>query len=159
MAPRKNEIVEESYYTLILWCFFICEIKNNNKKILNYYDVQITKWLHLSFFIFKSVGRGGVVWWWLYLINPLQKTVTQLYRLIPSNSVLQLFSFDSGYSLVVLGKYVLSERVGGEERIRYDNLFSNIAFHFFTTIKLIYILVYQSYYIRYKKTRGTAMER
>jgi len=29
MAPRKNEIVEESYYTLILCCFLICEIKKN----------------------------------------------------------------------------------------------------------------------------------
>ena len=62
MAPRKNEIVEESYYTLILCCFFVCEIKkNNNKKPLNSYDVQITKLLHLSFFIFKSLGRGGMV--------------------------------------------------------------------------------------------------
>jgi hypothetical protein len=28
MAPRKNEIVEGSYYTLSLCCFFICEKKN-----------------------------------------------------------------------------------------------------------------------------------
>jgi hypothetical protein len=44
MAPRKNEIVKESYimyYTLILCWFFICEIKKklvtNNKKLLNSY--------------------------------------------------------------------------------------------------------------------------
>ena len=30
MAHRKNEIVEESYYTLIFCCFFICEIKRNS---------------------------------------------------------------------------------------------------------------------------------
>ena len=30
MAPRKNEIVEESYYTLILCCFFIYEIKKTS---------------------------------------------------------------------------------------------------------------------------------
>ena len=29
MAPRKNEIVKESYNTLILCRFFICEIKKN----------------------------------------------------------------------------------------------------------------------------------
>jgi hypothetical protein len=41
MAPRKNEIVEESYYTLILCCFFICRIKkklvaNNKNKNKNF---------------------------------------------------------------------------------------------------------------------------
>jgi hypothetical protein len=57
------------------------------------------------FFIFKSAGEGEVVWGWLYLINSLQiktQTATQLHGQIPSNSVLQLYSFDSGYSLVVL---------------------------------------------------------
>ena len=29
MAPRKNEVVEESYYTLIFCCFFIYEMKTN----------------------------------------------------------------------------------------------------------------------------------
>jgi hypothetical protein len=40
MAARKNEIVRESYYTLILCCFFICEIKKivtNSKKLFNSY--------------------------------------------------------------------------------------------------------------------------
>jgi hypothetical protein len=62
MAPKKNEIVEESYYTLILYCFFICEIKKivtNNKKLLNSYichikcpNYQITA---IVFFIFRLV--------------------------------------------------------------------------------------------------------
>jgi hypothetical protein len=29
MVPKKNDIVEEGYNTLILCCFFICEIKKN----------------------------------------------------------------------------------------------------------------------------------
>ena len=68
MALRKNEIVEESNYTLILCCFFICEIKKklttNNKKILNSYiclsgcpNYRITA---IVFFLFSGrLGRGG----------------------------------------------------------------------------------------------------
>jgi hypothetical protein len=65
MAPRKNEIVAESYHTLILCCFFICEIKKiatNNKKLLNSYichsgcpNYQITA---IVFFNFRLVGEG-----------------------------------------------------------------------------------------------------
>ena len=65
MAPRKNLIIEESYYTLILCCFVICEIKRlvtKNKKLLNSYicqsgcpNYQITA---IVFFIFLSVGEG-----------------------------------------------------------------------------------------------------
>jgi hypothetical protein len=104
--------------TLILCCFFICEIKKlvtNSKKLLNSYifdkvDVQITKLLHLSFLFSGQLGRGRVVWGWLYLIDSLQKkkTATQLYCQIPSNFVFQLYSFDSGYSLVVFGKDIWS---------------------------------------------------
>jgi predicted NACHT family NTPase len=78
MAPRKNEIVKESYHTLILCCFFICEIKKittNNKKLLNSYichsgcpNYQITA---IVFFNLRSVGEG---WFEVdYLINSLQK--------------------------------------------------------------------------------------
>jgi hypothetical protein len=48
-------------------------------------DVQITKWLHLSFLFSSRLGRGEVVWGWLYFINSLQEktqktqTATQLY--------------------------------------------------------------------------------
>jgi hypothetical protein len=65
-------------------------------------NYQMTEFV---FIIFKSAGEGEVVWGWLYLINSLQiktQTATQLHGQIPSNSVLQLYSFDSGYSLVVL---------------------------------------------------------
>ena len=55
----------------------------------------------------------------------------------------QLYLFDSGYSFVVLGKNFLSGG-RGESIIYYKMFFSpNIAYHFFTTIKLIYTLVYQ----------------
>jgi hypothetical protein len=52
-------------------------------------DVQIIKWLHLSFLFSSRLGRGRDGWGWLYLINSLQKnlqktqTATQLYCLIP----------------------------------------------------------------------------
>jgi hypothetical protein len=51
---------------------------------------------------------------------------------------------------------------GGERGSDITIFFPNIAFHFFTTIKLIYTLEYQSYLlaaIRYKKTWSTSMER
>ena len=61
------------------------------------------------FFIFKSAGEGegwfeGDSTWLIHYKKKTQKTqtATQLYCSIPSNSVLQLYSFDSGYSLVVL---------------------------------------------------------
>ena len=91
-------------------------------------DVQITAFV---FFIFRSVeeleggggGGGGA------------------YYQIPSNVVLQLYSFDSGYSLVVFGKDILS---GGGERGSDNTFFFKISFHYFTTIKIINTLVYQS---------------
>ena len=52
MAPRKNEIVDENYYTLILCCFFICEIPITKR------NAQIIKLLQLSFLFFRSVGEG-----------------------------------------------------------------------------------------------------
>jgi hypothetical protein len=59
--------------------------------------------------------------------------------------VLHLYSFDSGYSLVVLGKDCF-ECGGGESGsdIIKKIIPSNLAFHFFITMKLIYTLVYQS---------------
>ena len=62
---------------------FACEIKNNELLITKSFsiliidkvDVQITKWLHLSF-LFSSRLGGGVVWGWLYFINSLQNTQT-----------------------------------------------------------------------------------
>jgi hypothetical protein len=66
-----------------------------------YYLVQINKLLHLSFLFSGQLrsSRGRVV-----------------YCQIPSNFVLQLYSFDSGYSLVVFGKDILSG--GGENKKR-----------------------------------------
>ena len=64
MAPRKNEIVEGSYYTLSLCCFFICEKKKvtNNKKfwilIFVIVDVQITAIVFLLFSGRLGRGRG-----------------------------------------------------------------------------------------------------
>jgi hypothetical protein len=53
--------------------------------------------------------------------------------------VLQLYSFDYGYSLVVLGKDFLSWSGGEGKRIIYYKCYSpSIAFHVLTTIKLIY---------------------
>jgi hypothetical protein len=61
MAPRKNEIVEGSYYTLSLCCFFICEKKNKlpitTRTVsdltewyprLQYYDVQTLEYRYIS---------------------------------------------------------------------------------------------------------------
>jgi hypothetical protein len=59
---------------------------------------------------------------------------------------LQLYSFNSGYSFVVIGKDCFSMCVGGEGIRYYKMVFfpTNIAYHFFTNIKLIHTLVYQS---------------
>ena len=86
-----------------------------------------------------------MVWGWLYLIISSQKN-TDSHPYVLLNSFIfcpQLYLFDSGYSLVVLGKDFLSG--GRGESIRYYKMFfsPNIAYHFFTTIKLIYTLVYQ----------------
>ena len=83
-----------------------------------------------------QVGWGGGEWWfegdstWLihYKKNHQNtQTATQLYCWIPSNFVLQLYSFDSGYSLVVVGE--------GERRYKRGSditIFSpSIAFYFF----------------------------
>jgi hypothetical protein len=60
MAPRKNEIVEGSYYTLSLCCFFICEKKKlpiTTRTVsdltelyprLQYYDVQTLEYRYIS---------------------------------------------------------------------------------------------------------------
>ena len=63
MAARKNEIVEGSYYTLSLCCFFICEEKKqvtNNKKLLNSYICHsgCPNYCNCLFVIFRSLGRG-----------------------------------------------------------------------------------------------------
>ena len=70
--------------------------------------------------------------------------------------MLQLYSFDSGYSLDVLGNAFLSvcwgQREGevegeGREDQYYKNKIPEHSFPFFlTTIKLIYTLVFQSLY-------------
>ena len=77
-------------------------------------DVQINKLLHLSFLFSGQLGssRGRVV-----------------YCQSPSNFVLQLYSFDSGYSLVVFGKDILS---GGGERGSDNTFFPKITplFHY-----------------------------
>jgi hypothetical protein len=71
--------------------FFVCEIKDSELPITKSFwiliidtvDVQITKWLHLSFFIFIQLGRGMVAGGWLYLINSLKKN-TKKHRQPPS---------------------------------------------------------------------------
>ena len=110
-------------------------------------DVQITKLLQLSFLFSGRLGRGrgGSRLILLDCFITKNQTATQLYCQILSNFVLQLYSFDSGYSLVILGKDCLSVCVGGrEDQILQKKKSPNIAFQFFTTIKLIYTLVYQS---------------
>ena len=65
-GTQKNEIVEESYYTPSLCCFFIYEIKKklvtNNKKLLNSYichsgcpNYQITA---IVFLFSDRFGKG-----------------------------------------------------------------------------------------------------
>ena len=125
MAARKNEIVRESYYTLILCCFFICEIKKivtNSKKLFNSYiwqsecpNYQITPFV----FFYFQVGWGWFVGDSTWLIYYKKQTATQLYCQIPSKFVLQFYSFDSVYSFVVFGKDII---VGGGER-GSDNTF------------------------------------
>ena len=87
------------------------------------------------FLLFKSAGEGGEGWfegdstWLIHYKKTHQntQTATQLYCWIPSNFVLQLYSFDSGYSLVVVGE--------GERRYKRESditIFSpSIAFYFF----------------------------
>jgi hypothetical protein len=123
MAARKNLIVRESQYRLILCCFFICEIKKklvtNIKKLLNSYiwqsgcpNYQITAFV----FFYFEVGWGWFVGDSTWLIHYKKQTATQLYCQIPSKFVLQLYSFDSGYSFVVFGKDIWSG--GRGERFR-----------------------------------------
>ena len=134
MASNKNAIVEESYCTLILCCFFICTIKQklvtNNKKsfwilIFDIVDVQITNLLHFSFSCSGRLGKKH---------QKIKQTTTQLYCKISSNAVFQLYSFDSGWSLVVLGKYSLSVGVGEKEG-RYDQILPN----FFSKYNLAFL--------------------
>ena len=86
------------------------KLVTNSKKLLNSYiwqsrspNYQITAFV---FFIFRSVGEG---WGWgvevdsTCLIHYKKQTATQLYCQIPSNCVLQFYTYDSGYSLVVFG--------------------------------------------------------
>ena len=78
------------------------------------------KLLQLSFLFSGRLGRGGLRLILLDYFITKNQTATQLYCYIHSNSVLQLYSFDSGYSLVFIGKDLLSG-----ERIR------NYIFFFF----------------------------
>ena len=81
MAPSTNEIVEESYYTVNLCCFFIYEIKQlvtNNEKlwILIFCHIGCPKYqiAAIVFFYFQvSWGGRGVVWGWLALVNSMQE--------------------------------------------------------------------------------------
>ena len=119
MAPRKNEIVEESYYTLILCCFFIYEIKKklvtNNKKRLNSYiwhsgcpNYQITAF---AFFNIQLCWvAGGVVWGWLYLIDSLQ--IKQLYNsFIICKILIYIFNIFIWQTLEIKWKKSLSHKM------------------------------------------------
>jgi hypothetical protein len=94
---------------LKIWRGKVCKIWCNDvyMSILQY-DIFWWKLIMTAFifFIFKSAGEGegwfeGDPTWLIHYTKKHQKTQTaiQLYCLIPSNSVLQLYSFDSGYFL------------------------------------------------------------
>jgi hypothetical protein len=114
MAHRKNEIVEKSYYTLILCCFFICEIKRlatKNKKAFEFlyfpeWMSKLTNYCNCLFYFQVGWGGGGVVWGWLYLVNSLQTSrqppscIVKFLQILCSSCIY----FDSGYSLVALGR-------------------------------------------------------
>ena len=108
-------------------------------------DVQITKWLHLSFLFSSRLGRGGVVWGWLYLINSLQKNTPKNRDSHPA-VLLNFFKFcapvvffDSGYSLVVLGEVGRWYKRGSYITI----WFPNIVFYYFYyhQINLLYCFI------------------
>ena len=72
---------------------------------------------------------------------------------VPSNSVLRLYSFDSGYSLVVWG-----EGGGGIRRIRYYNFFPKHSFlfsyyhkmnlHYRFIISKILVYIFNSFFLQ-----------
>jgi len=99
-------------------------------------DVQICA---IAFFIFRLVGEGkGSLRWttWLIHYNKPDSHPTVLF--IPSNSVLQLHTFDSSYSLVVSGKDFLS----GGERVRYYKKKNPVVYYSFITSKIIYLIFF-----------------
>ena len=105
-------------------------------------DVQITKLLQLSFLFSGWLGRGrGSL-----KLTLLDKFITKPAVLLNSSKFCHPVVFiSSGYSLVVLGKDMLSGGRGGESGSDITKFFSNHSFpFFFNTIKLIWPLVYQS---------------
>ena len=93
-------------------------------------DVQITA---IVLFIFRSVGEGDGWFetdstWLIHYKKPDSHPAAWL------NSLKFCAPVDSGYSLVVLSKYILS----GAERIRYytKKISPSIVFHFFNHHKI-----------------------
>ena len=124
---------------LFLYLWDKKKLVTNNKKLSNFYiwhsgcpNYQINECL---FFIFRSVcERGVVVWGSLYFINSLQKT-----RQPPSCiKFLQILSSSCIHLILVILFFWMG---GGRENKILQKKNPNRAFHFFTTIKLIYTLV------------------
>ena len=124
---------------LFLYLWDKKKLVTNNKKLSNFYiwhsgcpNYQISECL---FFIFRSVcERGVVVWGSLYFINSLQKT-----RQPPSCiKFLQILSSSCIHLILVILFFWMG---GGRENKILQKKNPNRAFHFFTTIKLIYTLV------------------
>jgi hypothetical protein len=99
-------------------------------------DVQITKWLHLSSFFFKSAGEGeGVVWGWPYLINSLHKKTPKNTDSQPA-VLLNSFKFCAPVVFVWFWLFFSCFRRkggggGGYKRgSDITNFFPNIAFYF-----------------------------
>jgi len=97
-------------------------------------DVQINACL---FYIFRSVcERGVVVWGSLYFINSLQKTRQ------PPSCIVKFFQILSSSCIHLILVILFFWMGGGRENKILQKKIPNRAFHFFTTIKLIYTLVY-----------------
>ena len=168
-TQKKNEIVKESYNTLILCCFFIYEIKKkivtNNKKRLNSYiwhsgcpNYQITAFVSFFQDCWVVEGRLG----WLYLINSLQ--IKEWYNSFIICKILlyifNIFLFDK--HLKLNGKMFVTQNV-----LHSCHFLQHISLGFFSGKRYFNDILWIQEYdnntlllaaIRYKKTRNTTIE-
>jgi len=103
---------------------------------------KLPNYCNCLFLISGRLGRGGVVWSWLYLINSLQKNRQQPSCIV---KFLQLYSFDSGYSLFVLGKDFWVGRELRSDIIKKKS--PKHSFQCFTTIKLLDISIFEQIFL------------